>query len=157
LVKLTRTASAADRESAPFQRLTDIPKLAKRGTIGQSAPLWKVDADHPEPTKLGPLYWTPPKAPPLSLKDDKGTAVSLQSFKDKTRAVVLVFNLGTGCAHCNLQLKKLLTETSKFEKAGIDVVVVTSEKAKELEKSAEGLRELNKGTLPFKMVGDGDT
>ncbi len=55
--------------------------------------------------KFGPAIWQPFAAPALDARNSTGARVTLDEFKG--RNVILVFYLGTGCAHCVSQIKEL--------------------------------------------------
>ena len=108
-------------------------------------------AMRPELDTLGPLRWTPPTAPAWTLTDGDQNEVASQSLTG--RPVLMIFYLGHGCLHCAEQLKAFGPRVPDFEKAGIDIIAVSSDSADKL-----GLSIKNYGSeLPFKMLlADGD-
>ena len=75
--------------------------------------------------KFGPAIWQPFAAPALDARDSTGARVSLDELKG--RNVVLVFYLGSGCAHCVSQIKDLSERSDKWKGLDADVVAVSSD------------------------------
>jgi peroxiredoxin len=75
--------------------------------------------------KFGPAIWQPFAAPALDARDSTGARVSLDAFKG--RNVVLVFYIGSGCAHCVSQIKDLSERSDKWKGLDADVVAVSSD------------------------------
>jgi peroxiredoxin len=73
----------------------------------------------------GPAIWRPFAAPALDVRDHTGARVSLDQFRG--RNVVLVFYLGTGCAHCVQQVKDLSDRADRWKQLEADVLAVSGD------------------------------
>jgi peroxiredoxin/tetratricopeptide (TPR) repeat protein len=76
--------------------------------------------------KFGPETWEPYAAPKLEVSDGSGTPVTLEAFREKN--VILVFYLGSECAHCMEQLQALAGKKKTWD--GLDTVVLAVSSAK---------------------------
>ena len=74
---------------------------------------------------FGPAIWQPFASPALEARDSTGARVSLDQFKG--RNVILVFYLGTGCAHCVSQIKELSDRSDRWKGLEADVLAVSSD------------------------------
>lgn len=125
--ELRAISARFDLEFAPFARLAPIAQ-----EFGLPAD-WRVAAADPSDVgtrppldTLGPLRWSPPKAPDLALKDGAGNPIALASRG--ARPVLVVFFLGFGCVHCVEQLRALSPRCAAFAAAGIDVIAIGTER-----------------------------
>ncbi len=151
--KLEPLARAADRDTPIFLRLAPIVEGWKAqnwspGDAPKSPPT--EAADHPvDLATLGPLTWTPYAAEPISLADSDGKTWSLADRKGKN--VVVLFYLGTGCAHCMQQLEAMGKSIEAFRSLDTEVVAVSSD-------SPEGTRALKKNPdgikFPMPLLAD---
>jgi peroxiredoxin len=103
----------------------------------------------PDLEKLGPLAWTPPEASLFSLPDAAGKPVSLR--RDDGSPVLLLFYLGSKCAHCVQQLGKFAALAEDFRKENIAIVAVSSETPEQLsrQRAAKGA-----DSYPFPLLAD---
>ena len=85
--------------------------------------------------KYGPSQWEPYAAPELNAVDSEGKAVSLKDYRG--RNVILVFYLGTECAHCMKQLSDLAAKQEDWERLDTVVLAVSS---KVLQKDADEVK-----------------
>ncbi len=99
-------------------------------------PLWKDDK-HPGLSTFGSLHYEAPTAPDFPAK----------------KPTVILFNLGSGCAHCNQQLKEMIKQGEDLKKQGLEVVVVTNEIPEQLKRSLEGFKKMGM-EIPFPVMGD---
>jgi peroxiredoxin len=113
------------------------------------APATPVDAHHPRLDTLGPLLWKPVAAPPLALPDMENRTVSLADYRGKP--TVVLFYLGSSCAHCVEQLDKFAAAADDLAKAGLSVVAVSIETAAEVKAACE---RPNGKKYPFVMLAD---
>src|SRR5581483_9377427 len=97
--------------------------------------------------KFGPNKWEPYAAPRLDVKDSEGKHVTLDQYRGKN--VMLVFYLGTECAHCMRQLHDIGKKKEDWERLDTAVLAVSS---KPPEKNAEALKSL--GELPIRLLSD---
>jgi peroxiredoxin/tetratricopeptide (TPR) repeat protein len=75
--------------------------------------------------RYGPAIWRPFAAPALDVRDRTGGRVSLEQFRG--RNVVLVFYLGTGCAHCVQQIKDLSDRAGRWKAFDAEVLAVSGD------------------------------
>ena len=88
-------------------------------------------------------------SPDWKLVDSNGKGRSLTDFRG--RPVVVIFYLGYGCLHCVEQLHAFAPAAAKFEKAGISLVAVSTDKATDLEKAVKDFTEFG---FAFPLVAD---
>jgi peroxiredoxin len=97
--------------------------------------------------KYGPNQWEPYAAPKLDVKDADGKPVSLDQYRGKN--VLLVFYLGTECAHCMRQLHDIGKKKDDWERLDTAVIAVSSAAPA---KNAGALKKL--GDLPVRLLSD---
>ena len=97
--------------------------------------------------KFGPNRWDPYPAPLLDVTDSAGKHVSLSDYRGKN--VILVFYLGTECAHCIEQLHKLAAKKTDWEASDTVLLGVSSAPP---EKNAAALKSM--GDLPIRLLSD---
>ncbi len=97
----------------------------------------------PELATLGPLHWQPSPAPAWSLPDEHDKQVSLQEYRG--RPVVVIFFLGSGCAHCIQQLNAFEPLVPQYDQAGLALVAISTDSVEGLKKTFE------KSKLPGKV------
>ena len=83
----------------------------------------------------------------LDVKDAAGATVTLESFKGKN--VILVFYLGTECAHCMRQLHSIADKNSDWKRLDTAVLAVSSAPP---DKNSAELKSL--GDLPVRLLSD---
>ena len=148
-----KEAEEAWKKVAPVLRHAD-PGLPVLERLSPFTALLKVDLPEEKPTiadlvKLGPLAWTPPDAPLFSLPDAEGKPVSLQ--RGDASSILLLFYLGSKCAHCVQQLGKFAALADDFRKENISIVAVSSETPAQLsqQRAAKG-----GAPYPFPLLSD---
>lgn len=148
--QLRDTSGSLDLAIPMFSRLQPIADLLELG------PQWKkpyeppVDLGfRPELDSLGPFRWSPPAAPTWSLLDSADETVGSNDFPGQP--YVVIFYLGHGCLHCAEQLQKFLPRVNDFREAGIELVAISSDDAKGLQKSLEAFGD----ELPMRLASDG--
>lgn len=149
--KLREISGLIDIDVAPFSRLTPIAvELGFGADWKKPKPIARNAADLPNLAVLGPLQWAPSAAKDWALPDATGTLHTLAQYRG--RPVIVVFYLGYGCLHCAEQLQALAPKTAEFEKAGISLIAVSTDKLEDLQKSHE--RYKKDGVFPFPLVSD---
>lgn len=73
---------------------------------------------------IGPMNWSPFKAPKFEATDRSGKPVNLEQFRGQN--VLLIYFLGDSCAHCVQQLDAVHKKAEKFKSANTVVVAVCS-------------------------------
>ena len=139
-----------DLASPVFSRLTPIAKslgLPEDWRV-VSAPADDVGT-RPALDELGPFRWQPLTAPEWDLETAAGKRLSLSQFKG--RPVVLIFYLGYGCLHCAEQLQAFAPMVPEFEKAGLSICAISTDKPEDLKKSVESY---DKGNLPIPLAAN---
>ena len=94
--------------------------------------------------KFGPAIWQPFAAPALDARNSTGARVTLDGFKG--RNVLLVFYLGTGCAHCVSQIKDLSERSDKWKGLEADVLAVSADSVT--------ANAASQGTLSVQLLAD---
>ena len=105
----------------------------------------------PALSDVGPFRWQPVSAPDWSLPDHNNKTVSFQEFR-KNKAVVLIFYLGASCLHCVEQLNAFAPMKEEYAKAGIELIAVSLENAKDLKSSIS--KYSDNGNFPFPIVAN---
>jgi len=97
--------------------------------------------------KFGPNRWDPYPAPDLDATDSAGKHVSLADYRGKN--VILVFYLGSECAHCVDQLHKLAAKKTDWELSNTVLLAISSAAP---DKNAADLKTM--GELPIRLLSD---
>ncbi len=136
---------AYDRIRGIIERNSDQkdwrPKPVLKDDIGKRPPL----------DDLGPFRWQAPKASEWSLPvggSDK--KISLSDYRGKP--VIVIFYLGYGCLHCVEQLHAFSPKTEVFEKMGISLVAISTEKISDVTDSLKKFDD--KADFPFPLLAD---
>jgi peroxiredoxin len=154
LLELGKRKEAAEawKKLAPIVRHAD-PNLPILKRLEPLAAEVKVELPPDKPAivqieKLGPLAWRPPEAPLWNLNGTEGKPFKLQ-FGDSP--VLMLFYLGSKCAHCVQQLGKFAALAEDFRKANIWMVALSSETPEQLEqqRAAKGA-----DPYPFPLFAD---
>ncbi len=134
----------------------DTPVFRRLAPIASDLKLpadWRVPTKHPSDfgkrpplESIGPLVWQPTEAPPWSLPDANGNALSHKNYAGKP--VLVIFYLGYGCPHCIEQLQKFAEQKKAFADAGISMVAISTDTTDALK------RALNGDKLAFPVVSD---
>jgi peroxiredoxin len=149
--QLQSISSRIELKAPPFARLAPIAKEFGAAANWRQQPSLKDDiGTRPPLDSLGPLHWTPPPAPAFSLPQADGSKISLDSFKGKP--VVVLFYLGHGCLHCIEQLNAFAPQYQAFQKAGIEMIAISTDQINELLESQNAYTE--GGKFPFAILAD---
>lgn len=143
----------------------DLPVVKRLAPIAKDLGLpadWRLEveafddiAERPELDKLGPLHWHPYKAPTFALKDSQKKTVSLEAYAGKP--LLLIFYLGSGCAHCMEQLNAFAPMGKAFEERGIPMVAISTDSVKGLKDTFEEIEGFGEGAskeMPFTILSD---
>jgi peroxiredoxin len=129
--KLRSLAGRADLDTPLLARLA--PVAAAAGVTGdwrQPAEAARDIAERPPLDSLGPLRWEGWMAPSWTATAPDGSSKGHADLSGKP--YVALFVLGGSCSHCNEQLKAFGEQSEAFAKAGLPVVVVTTDSANDL-------------------------
>ena len=148
---LRKLSSTIDLDVRPFARLAPIAT-----EFGFNAD-WRVAREMPADIgtrpvldALGPFRWSPVTAPGWALPDVDEKTRSLSDYRG--RPVIVVFYLGYGCLHCAEQLQAMAKAYPEFQKAGFDIIAVSTDTQVNLKRAYENYE----GGFPFPLVADSD-
>lgn len=150
--ELRTVAHLADEDLAAFAPLASIAREFGFPDRWRLAPETPGDiGERPGLDSLGPAFWSPPPAPPLSLPDAENRETPL--FVPRGRPRLVIFYLGKGCSHCMEQLNAFAPLASRYAEAGIDLVAVGTDTPEGLKGTvAEG--EGGDAAFPFPLLSD---
>jgi peroxiredoxin len=142
-------ARSADRDLPVFRRLEPIVarwKTDKRWTASAAQPANNPGTDETaidkiELSTLGPLAWSAPAAEPFSKTDITGTPWNLAGQKGKN--VLVLFFLGSKCAHCMQQLQEFGKSYEALKKQNVETVAISTddvEASKALKNNKDGIK-----------------
>ena len=127
-----RRARGARTRALRLERRRTRIALARRGALDRHPGDGRRRSPGPQRNyramgldKFGPAIWQPFAAPALDARNSTGARVTLDEFKG--RNVILVFYLGTGCAHCVSQIKDLSERSDKWKGLDTDVLAVSAD------------------------------
>ena len=140
-------AAEADLSAPVFQSLASLVDARDWRPARQRADDFGT---RPSLDELGPFRWTPPDAPEWKLPDADNRMLSLADYRG--RAVIVIFYLGEGCAHCIEQLSVFAPLTDKFAELGISLVGISTDTRPGLIKTKE--KAVKNGGFPFPLVAD---
>jgi peroxiredoxin len=148
-----KDAEEAWRKVAPVLRHAD-PGLPPLERLSEFAASVKVELPEEKPAvphveNLGPLAWTPPDAPIFGLRDAEGKPFTLERVSDSP--VLLLFYLGSKCAHCVQQLGKFEALAEDFRRENLSIVAVSSETPEQL---SHGRAAKGGAPYPFPLLSD---
>ncbi|MGA0040613.1 MAG: redoxin domain-containing protein, partial [Pirellulales bacterium] len=125
----------------------DLPLLARLAPIAEAADVagdWRIPhappsdlGDRPDLATLGPLEWNAWQAGSWTAVAKDGTPVSAGDYAGKPHVILLT--LGMACEHCNDQVKAFTEAASRFEEAGLPVLVMSTDSVEDVAMSSEGL------------------
>lgn len=148
---LQAIAAHIDPSAPPFVRINPIA-----ATLGMATD-WHVTKqparpvmERPDLDTLGPKQWTPPPAPGFSLPDSDEGKLSLADYRGKP--VVVLFYLGHRCLHCIEQLNAFAPKHQAFQRAGIEMVAISTDSWSDIQKSQ--LAYEAEGHFPFPILAD---
>ncbi|MEM9481562.1 MAG: redoxin domain-containing protein [Verrucomicrobiota bacterium] len=158
--ELRKISFDADLTAPPLRRVTKAALAEKNGWIRWKERDWRGERPvrddirpRPDVESLGPIAWEPPAAPGFGLPDEHGKSHRLVDRRGSP--VVLIFYLGHGCLHCIEQLNAFAPAVSQFEEAGIEIIAVSTDDVKGLEKSQEKYESADStGQFPFQLLAN---
>ncbi|MBI2480706.1 MAG: redoxin domain-containing protein [Planctomycetia bacterium] len=148
--QLRAISNSIDMNSSVFARLEPIA-----AEFGYPAD-WRVSKPpaedigvRPSLDSLGPFRWRPSPAREWVLKDAKDELHALIDYKGKP--VIAIFYLGYGCLHCAEQLQAFAPKMEEFNKAGIELIAISTDDLPGLKIS---IANYDKGELPIPLVAN---
>ena len=143
-------SGSVDLQSPVFNRISAL--AADFGCDGEWKKALEVQEDVGERVKLdslGPFRWSPSAAEEFTLRDHRNKRfVSSREFNGKP--TIVIFYLGAGCLSCTEQIQKFIPKVEEFEKAGFQVIAVSSDDDEGLKQSIKNFD----GKIPFRIVND---
>jgi len=128
-------AAAADASLASLQRLQPVADAA--GVTGD----WRLPqtpatdiGERPPLDTLGPIEWHPWAAAQWTAVTKDGQPVTNDDLRGKPH--ILILFLGNACTHCSEQLKAFSERREQFEKAGLPIVTISTDKPEEVAATA---------------------
>ena len=119
-------AFAMDRQLPASKRLDSLAAKLNFKQPWIQPPAKRNDLGHRPPlSSLGPMHWSPPKAPRWQALTLQGKTWSSEQLDG--RAHLLLFYLGSSCTHCMEQINAFAKAQEKFTKQGIDLIAITRE------------------------------
>jgi peroxiredoxin len=148
--------AASSRPDLDVPALVALEPIAKDFGFGDDWRLpYKDPGDvgtRPSLDSLGPFRWHPSPAADWQLPTADGGTVALKDFRGKP--VVILFYLGHGCVHCTEQLSRFAPKVKDFEKAGISVVAISTDRLEDLSKSVNAVKAEGNGPFPIRLMSD---
>ena len=149
--KLRKVAGNADWDT-PF--LTSLQPLAE---IADAPADWRLPSEpakdlgeRPDLSELGPFRWTPYQVPDWQALDANANLIKGDGLDGK--ATIIIFYLGFGCLHCVEQLHTFSPMINQFEKAGINVIAISTENPQELK---QGINDFEQ-EVPIPLLSDSE-
>jgi peroxiredoxin len=158
------SAGRRDEAIATFQEVrklaghadTDLPTLRRLAPLAEAAGVtgdWRTPAataadsgERPDLATRGPAQWQAWQAGAGTATNVAGEPVLAASLRGRPHVVILT--LGKACTHCNDQVKAFVAKAAEFEKAGLPVVIVSTDSPTDIRESGE--------TLPFPVHSGSD-
>lgn len=129
--KLRTVAAEADIETPVLAKLSEVAKSVKAGEDWRKKPEPAKDlGDRPPLDELGPFRWQPYQSPSWQAKTPDGEIITDAELGNRPK--ILIFYLGFGCLHCVEQLQEFSPHYEKFQKAGIDIIGISTESTEDL-------------------------
>ena len=149
--KLRPLCGYADASEPVLTRLNLIAEELKLSADWYPKSEWPADSGkRPDLASLGPFRWHPYEAPAWNLADDNAKLRALSDFKGKP--VLVLFYLGSTCAHCIEQLNTFGPLAKEFGDAGIQIVAIGTEPSEELHKTFS--KSKDEDGFPFPILSD---
>jgi peroxiredoxin len=145
--EVRRLAGHADSDLPPLRRLAPLAEAAGVSGDWRTPPPAATDAGvRPDLATLGPPQWQAWQAGEWSAVSVAGEPVLAASLRG--RAHVVILTLGQACTHCNQQVKAFVDKAAAFEKAGLPIVIVSTDTPTAIRDSGE--------TLPYPVHSGAD-
>ena len=131
-------ASTANLDTHLLARLAPIGERLGFGKSWAAAYTPATDiGERPALDLLGPMHWSPYAAPDWVVQSSSGEVFTNKQLQGKP--VVVLFYLGFGCLHCVEQLHAFDPKLAEFEKAGIEVIAISTESLQSLQEAMKNL------------------
>ncbi len=145
--EVRRLAGHADTDLPSLRRLAPLAEAAGVSGDWRTPPPAATDTGvRPDLATLGPPQWQAWQAGEWSAVSVAGEPVLAASLRG--RAHVVILTLGQACTHCNQQVKAFVDKAAAFEKAGLPIVIVSTDTPTAIRDSGE--------TLPYAVHSGAD-
>jgi peroxiredoxin len=145
--EVRRLAGHADTDLPFLRRLAPLAEAAGVSGDWRTPPPAATDTGvRPDLATLGPPQWQAWQAGEWSAVSVAGEPVLAASLRG--RAHVVILTLGQACTHCNQQVKAFVDKAAAFEKAGLPIVIVSTDTPAAIRDSGE--------TLPYPVHSGAD-
>ena len=145
--EVRRLAGHADSDLPTLRRLAPLAEAAGVSGDWRTPPPAATDTGvRPDLATLGPPQWQAWQAGEWSAVSVAGEPVLAASLRG--RAHVVILTLGQACTHCNQQVKAFVDKAAAFEKAGLPIVIVSTDTPTAIRDSGE--------TLPYPVHSGAD-
>ena len=145
--EVRRLAGHADTDLPSLRRLAPLAEAAGVSGDWRTPPPAATDTGvRPDLATLGPPQWQAWQAGEWSAVSVAGEPVLAASLRG--RAHVVILTLGQACTHCNQQVKAFVDKAAAFEKAGLPIVIVSTDTPTAIRDSGE--------TLPYPVHSGAD-
>jgi peroxiredoxin len=141
-------AGTRDEALATFERVRslaatadpELPALARLAPLAEAAGVagdWRIPAtsasdlgERPDLDTLGPLRWQAWQAGSWTATSASGETVTSGAYAGRPHVILLT--LGMACEHCNEQVKAFTEAASRFEAAGLPVLVISTDSPEDI-------------------------
>ena len=145
--EVRKLAGHADTDLSSLRRLEPLAEAAGvSGDWRTPAPAATDTGVRPDLATLGPPQWQAWQAGEWSAVSVAGEPVLAASLRGRPHVVILT--LGQACTHCNEQVKAFVAKAAEFEKAGLPIVIVSTDTPAAIRDSGE--------TLPYPVHSGAD-
>ncbi len=149
--EVKKLAYAMDRDLPVYDRLAQA--FAKQPDWPAAAPKRTDSGKRPPIESLGPVHWHPPVAPVFEALTLDNTIVKSRDFTTK-KPTLFMFYLGSECGHCVEQIQAFSKAAPDFDKAGIQLVAISSEPTQVAKNIRAKLGLKSEQPLPFTILSD---
>lgn len=149
--EVQKLAYAMDRDLPVYATLTKA--FSDRPDWPAPAPKRTDSGTRPPIESLGPVHWHPPVAPVFEALTLENSVVKSSGYTAK-KPTLFMFYLGYECGHCVEQIQAFTKAAADFEKAGIQLVAITSEPTQVAGKIRDKLKLGKDQPLPFPILSD---
>lgn len=145
--EVRKLAGHADTDLSSLRRLEPLAEAAGvSGDWRTPAPAATDAGVRPDLATLGPPQWQAWQAGEWSAVSVAGEPVLAASLRGRPHVVILT--LGQACTHCNEQVKAFVAKAAEFEKAGLPIVIVSTDTPAAIRDAGE--------TLPYPVHSGAD-
>ena len=147
--KLRDCSTCIDLDIPMFSRMEKMAVELGFGKNWLKSPSIAADTGfRPQLESLGPMRWSPTKAPEWLLQGFDGTHFGSDDLAGQP--TIVIFYLGHGCLHCAEQLQAFGPEYESFKRNGIEMIAISSDDESGLKLSLDNYD----GQMPIRLISD---